>query len=186
MHTREETSKSKLDASTPVFGKDSQWKIADWLFMVETSLKVKRIPDDMKLMVVAPFLRGTAFQMLKRFMLEKRTSWNEFRNELLTAFQPPDHARIMRTRLLNLRQGESFQKYSRDFQYLVTQIVGMSEEDKLACFMQGLRARTRVELVYKKVSTLTEAVTLASSLELARNDGSNQRAHSEAHGLKDA
>ena len=179
MHTREETSKSKLDASTPVFGKDSQWKIADWLFMVETSLKVKRIPDDMKLMVVAPFLRGTAFQMLKRFMLEKRTSWNEFRNELLTAFQPPDHARIMRTRLLNLRQGESFQKYSRDFQYLVTQIVGMSEEDKLACFMQGLRARTRVELVYKKVSTLTEAVTLASSLELARNDGSNQRAHSE-------
>ena len=85
MHTREETSKSKLDASTPVFGKDSQWKIADWLFMVETSLKVKRIPDDMKLMVVAPFLRGTAFQMLKRFILENRTSWNEFRNELLTA-----------------------------------------------------------------------------------------------------
>ena len=164
-----DSSKHKLDNTTPIFGKDPSWKVADWLFVVENNLAMKDIPANKKLMVVAPFLRGTAFQMLKRFMTEKRLDWDEFRQELVTTFQPPDHERTMRTQLLNLRQDSSFQKYSQDFQYYATQITSMSEKDKLACFLQGLRTRTQIELVYKDVKTLSEAIKLAASLELVRD-----------------
>ena len=41
----------------------------------------------------------------------------------------------------------------------------MSEEDRLAAFIQGLRPKTRVEIFLKKVTTLEKAILVASSME---------------------
>ncbi len=41
----------------------------------------------------------------------------------------------------------------------------MTEADKLTCFMQGLRPKTRIELFIKKVVKLEDAILIASSIE---------------------
>jgi hypothetical protein len=49
----------------------------------------------------------------------------------------------------------------------------MSESDKLACFMQGLKPLTKVELIIKEVKTLNQAILLATEIEHARYEGNN-------------
>ena len=142
----------QLPNSTPVFGDDSKWCISDWLFVIENSFKSSCVPDHLKVSVIAPFLRGTAFQILKRFVSERNEDWDDLSLELLATFQSPDHVRMLRSKLLNLKHDGSFQKYSTQFQMLSTQLSNMSDIEKLTCFLQGLKHRTRTYIILKGVT----------------------------------
>ena len=50
----------------------------------------------------------------------------------------------------------------------------MSDKDKFTCFMQGLKPKTRVELVIKGVTNLEEAIIMATSIEHARFSGKKE------------
>jgi hypothetical protein len=168
------TSKSyKLDANTPIFTSKPGENILDWLFVIENNLQLANVPAPMHIVAVSSYLKGTAMQMLKAFRKRGQTDWLLFKKDLLRTFRPVDHERIIRTKLLNLKQTDNFDKFSNDFLYWANQIPEMSEADKLACFMQGLRPLTKVELVIKEVKTINEAILLATAIEHARSEGNN-------------
>ena len=163
----------KIDPKTPVFNSEIGENIKDWIFMVENALRLASVPEHLYLTAISNYVKGTAFQMLKADM---RKPWKNFKEELLQTFLPPDHERRIRTKLLNLTQNESYDKYANDFQYWSNQISAdkMSEEDRFACFMQGLRAKTRVELIIKGEKNLKEALLLAATIEHARTPFTTQ------------
>ena len=165
----------KLDNSIPVFNnnnKEDGVKINDWLFIVESNMELLEVPEERKVLLVTPLLRGVAFQMAKQSYLESR-QWNEFKADLLKTFMPVNHERTTRTRLLQLKQTDSFSKYSKEFLYLVNQLPNLKEEDKLACFLQGLRQRTRTEIELREIRTWSEAYRIAATIELVRDETSN-------------
>jgi hypothetical protein len=163
----------KLDSNTPIFSSKPGENILDWLFVIENNLRLANVPIQMYIIAVTSYLKGTALQMLKAFRTRGQTDWIAFKTELLRTFRPVDHERIIRTKLLNLKHSENFDKYSNDFLYWANQLPEMSESDKLACFMQGLKPLTKVELVIKEVKTLNQAILLATAIEHARNEGNN-------------
>ena len=155
----------KLDQSTPIFdNKDGKINVQDWILMVNNSLELAGVPENLKIKAITPFLRGTAFQLAKRFLLDGTKTWENFQTELYVMFTPVDFDLKIRTELLNLKQNESFERYANRFQYLVNQLK-MSEEDKLTCFLQGLKPRTRTEIVIKNIDCYEDAMRLASNLE---------------------
>ena len=155
----------KLDQSTPIFdNKDGKINVQDWILMVNNSLELAGVPENLKIKAITPFLRGTAFQLAKRFLLDGTKTWENFQTELYVMFTPVDFDLKIRTELLNLKQNESFERYANRFQYLVNQLK-MSEEDKLTCFLQGLKPRTRTEIVIKNIDYYEDAMRLASNLE---------------------
>ena len=160
----------KFPPNTPTFGKEKSMKIADWIFIIENTVRLLNIPKKDILCAVSTYLRGTAFQMAKRYILNRNTDWDAFCNELTQTFQPIDHERITRTKFLNLKHTDNFQKFSREFQYLATQIKGMSEEDKLACFIQALKTNTKTEVILRQPARLEDAIRIASVIELAREE----------------
>ena len=166
----------KLSDSTPKFGKEKEkMKISDWLFIVENNMDLLGIPDNKRIVTVSPFLRGTAFEMLKRYVNSGNLSWKEFREDLRLTFTPVDEEHAIRTKLINLRHTDSFDSYSREFQYLSYQLSDMSEKDRLACFLNGLKGKTYTELKLKDIKTLSEAIRLASILEMGRESTRENR-----------
>ena len=161
--------KSKLDSRTPVFNGNNM-KVSDWLFLVENQMLVDDVPADKKLRLLAQFLRGTALNMLKRQISKGNSDWNDFKEVLIKTFQAQGYERSLRTKLLNLKQTDSFEKYSSEFQYICSQLGSMSDVDLLACFMQGLKPRTRLELILQEVSDLPSAIILASKFEMAMKE----------------
>lgn len=128
------------------------------------------MPLNLYTTAISSYLKSTALQMLISFKKQGKTDWSQFKNELVETFRPVDHERIIRTKLLNLRQLDSFDKYSNDFLFWSNQIPEMSDSDKLACFLQGLKPKTRTELVIKGVKNVNEAIILAGRIEHARNE----------------
>ena len=150
-------------------------KISDWLFIVENNMDLLGIPDNKRMITVSPFLRGTAFEMLKRYVNAGNLSWKEFRDDLKLTFTPVDEEQEIRTKLINLRHTDSFDSYSREFQYLSYQLSDMSEKDRLACFLNGLKGKTYTELKLKDIKSLNEAIRLASILEMGRESRRENR-----------
>ena len=156
----------KLGPNTMVYGDlNDKRSIMDWLFNIETNMSLANIPSNLKISIASSYLRGIAFQMVKRYHNEKNTDWNHFKKELIKTFLPPNYELSIRTRFLNLRQTAGFESYSRDFQLFSNQLPDMSKEDRFTCFLQGLRPETRCEIVLRVVKDLNEAIVIATQLE---------------------
>ncbi len=141
----------KLDQNTPSFGgKDTKMKITDWIFCIERSFKVSGIPDNLKLDVITPYLRGSAFRIAKRFIENGNLNWDDFKKELAKLYLRIDEDTKLREELLYLKHMDNFEKYARKFQDLVSQ-VNMQAEDKLTCFLHGLKPKTRTEIHLRKI-----------------------------------
>jgi hypothetical protein len=82
---------------------------------------------------------------------------------LRARFQPVTAAHTARVQLDKLAQGSrSINEYIADFQRLRTRLPGMAEEDALHAFRRGLRNDIAGELRKQRVTSLTDAISLAS------------------------
>ena len=161
---------AKLPNTTPIFGgENNKMNVNDWLFIIENQLVLSQVPKNIWCNALTPFVRKTAFEMLKKH-IQTGGSYDSFKKNLINTFLPVNHERTVRSQLLNLRHTESFDKYSKTFQYLSSQLSSMSEEDKLVCFVNGLRQHTRIEVELRKPNTLEMAINIASIIELAREE----------------
>ena len=156
----------KLDARTPVFKSSPEEDIETWLFKMETALKFASVPENLWLIAVTNYVEGTAFEIVMAARMENR-SWSYVKEQLVKTFRSVLKDFNLRSKILSLKDEGNYEKYLHEFRSLSNQInnTAMSEKDKLACFMQGLRPKTRVELFLKKVETLEEAILVASSIE---------------------
>jgi hypothetical protein len=94
------------------------------------------------------------------------TSWDNFKKELKTAFQPPYYQQYLRTQLKNLRQTGDVQEYTSQFRNIVSQIDTMGPLDQVAYYIDGLKAATRMEVSYQAPEMLEDAWKLAIDIIL--------------------
>jgi hypothetical protein len=71
-------------------------------FVFENAIESSGIPDDMILPLVANYVNGTALQLLKTYMSDGGTSWDKFKQMLVSTFQPIDYSYRLRVKLTNL------------------------------------------------------------------------------------
>src|SRR5581483_5053808 len=95
------------------------------------------------------------------------TSWDQFKKELRTAFQPPHYQQHLRRQLKSLVQTGTVQEYASQFRNLVSQIDDMHQLDRVAYFVEGLKPATRMEVSYKSPETLDDAIETASRYDTA-------------------
>ena len=159
----------KLDAKTPVFRSKQDEDIETWLYKIETALMFANVPVSLWLFAVANYVEGTAFEMVMAARTEKK-DWPYLKSQLISTFRATFKDFNLRSKLLSLKDTGSYEKYLHDFRYLSNQIPknAMPDNDRLTCFMQGLRPQTRVELFLKKCTTLEEAILIASTMESVR------------------
>ena len=157
----------KLDSNTPIFGDKKLDTIDEWIFAVNNSMFAANIPEEIKLSVVTPYLRGLPLQLLKKYQQDNGVDadWYEFCAFLAEQFKPRDWQTKLRLQLRDLKQNESFESYLLKFQTIVNQIDDISETDQVLWFSEGLRPKARYEVKSKNAKTLDEAIIIASTYE---------------------
>ena len=62
---------------------------------------------------------------------------------------------------MNLRQTETFEKYVNQFKSIVNRIENISDEDTVLLFTQGLKLKTRLQVLNKHWPNLEEVIIYA-------------------------
>ncbi|OWZ04602.1 Retroelement pol Polyprotein [Phytophthora megakarya] len=84
-------------------------------------------------------------------------------------FIPPDLQERLRDSLYQLKQREcrDLHEYVTKYRQLISRVKEMGELDKITLFTRGLVSQTRAEVVYRRCSTVHEAVNVAMEYERA-------------------
>ena len=152
----------KLVGETPIFGgKASTMSIDDWLFMVETKMKLGRVPNDTKIALLSSYLKGTALQLAKHFMDSDPDNYEKFKEAMLKNYTPLDQNVEDRSAWHRLRQSdyESFEKYLEDFQFLANRLKA-SDESKLELLKSQLNHDFRLTLATNQTCKTLEDVII--------------------------
>ena len=160
----------KLDAKTPVFRSNHDENVEMWIWRMEQSMKLANVPEDLWVVACSNYVEGIALEMVVRATIDDKP-WSKLKEDLVKTFRGPHRDYDLRSKMLTLRDTGSFDKYLREFRLLSNQIADkdMTEKDRLTCFLQGLRNKTRVELFIKDPQTIEDAILLATRLESIRN-----------------
>ena len=163
---------NKLDNNTPIFsGTGPKDDIKSWLFIVENNFELLKVDENKKLNAISPYLRGLALQTLIKFKREYPDStWYEFKDLLERTFIHPNRERNLRIQLRNLRQKESYDNFVNEFLFILNQIDYMEEDDKILYFTEGLKSKTKFEVLTRKPVSLEDAILIASNYEHSKDE----------------
>lgn len=158
----------RLDSNTPVFDPENKkMTIDEWLFGIKSSFRAAGVPDNLRLSVLVPYLKNSAYRKLHKLNKEKgdNASWEEFEQILKNDYRVVDHQEKLKIKLRELKQVETVEKYVSKFTSLINQIDDLSEKDQILWFKEGLQQKIKLELVTRKCETLNDAIELASRCE---------------------
>jgi hypothetical protein len=93
--------------------------------------------------------------------------WDDFKNGIKLAFQPPNHWQIIRRQLKALRQTGSIQEYVHQFRNLIGQTTGMDPKDQALQFAEGLKSTTRTYVNFQAPTDLSTAINIAIAYDTA-------------------
>ncbi|XP_062173552.1 uncharacterized protein LOC133879017 [Alnus glutinosa] len=91
-------------------------------------------------------------------------SWMGFATALLARFGPSSYDDPMET-LMRLRQYSTVEDYKGKFKSITNRLRGVSEENKLSCFLSGLKDDIRIPVKMFNPGSLLEAFSLAKMQE---------------------
>ena len=155
----------------PIFGENDKLNVVDWLFLVEDIMLGANIAEDNKIRTVLPFLRGFAFQLVKKYKKADADlkKWKEFKADLIAMYQSGNFKIEQRVKINNLKhRDQPFNEYARDFLTIVNDLETMGDEEALSCFIQGLKPKTKVDVLNANPANLTEAIRIATNYESNR------------------
>ena len=155
----------KLPANTPIFQAKGV-SVDEWFYVMEQALELANIPRSKVLSLVSSYVTGTALQLLIAYSDTIRADWNGFKAILREHFLPQ---RRLRQQLVSLRCTESIDGYNKKFLSLVTQIVNITETDKLFYYVEGLHAQAKFQVLSKEPGSLTLAMAIATQYETCIN-----------------
>ena len=153
----------KLDSNTPIFKKmNGEVSIEDWILTIETNMRLANVPNNLMVPIALSYLKNTAFTIAKSHL--NGSTWEKLTDELRGVFTPFDEKRKIKNLLNNLKQTDSFEKYLDKFHELSYQLK-LSEPDSLEYFLNGLKDKTRYQLIREKgADTLKDAIQNAASI----------------------
>ncbi|KAG7559336.1 Retrotransposon gag domain [Arabidopsis thaliana x Arabidopsis arenosa] len=138
----------------------------DWLSTIEELLEFKKVPDEMRVPLVATRFKGRAsawWQQMKtqraREGKERLASWAKLKSKIRKAFLPYNYSRTIYTRLQNLRQGSrSIDDYAAElFALLARNDLLETEEQLVSRFIGGLRQQVQNTLLQYNPLSVSEA-----------------------------
>jgi hypothetical protein len=162
----------KISLSIPVFRGETEENVEVWLRQIKNIMRAQDMKDEGQMIhYAATGFKGAALHWFVNKVKDSTTpiftSWDDFKKELKTAFQPPHYQQYLRTQLKNLRQTGNVQEYTSQFRNIVSQIDTMGPLDQVAYYIDGLKAATRMEVSYQAPETLDDAWKLAIRYDTA-------------------
>lgn len=147
-----------------------------WLFNVEQYLLLSQlsnpnvpIADESRIRFASSYLKGTAsvwwFNLFSAGIIP--ATWNEFKAAVIREFVPSDHSKRARDRLRKLRQTKSVSRYLSDFRNIILAISGMTDEEKMDRFIEGLKHSIRIEVLKAQVDTFEDCARVALNIDSA-------------------
>ena len=153
------------------------------IFLIRASkltqyLNFQDIPDELHVSYAATLLRGTAMALWRYHTQDAKnggpplpSTWEQFKAFLILAFQPIHPTKTARDKLSVLKQTTSVQAYLYQFQTLILDIPGFTQEESIDRFTRGLKPPIRREIELRGLTTLPEIVAQAQRLDVLSYKG---------------
>jgi Retrotransposon gag protein len=157
-------------------GKRDSLTVETWLYQVEQYLALVQvgapetpINDVTKISYASSLFTQTAatwWYMLVQTGIVPG-SWEAFKVAVRTEFVPQDSSRRARDRLRKLYQKRSVASYISEFRNIALTIPGITEEEQLDRFCEGLKPEIKLEVLKGNVNKMNEAVRIALNVDSA-------------------
>jgi hypothetical protein len=119
-------------------------------------------------------MKGPVLQAVMSYKLNNdRADWPGFVQVLKETYEPRNKDLMLRYKLRNLEQINSFAKYLNEFQVIINQLSVISEQDKFVAFLDGLSNDFKYEVLKNPAcDSVTHAVRICSDYDFCL--GSNR------------
>jgi len=153
-----------------------------WLFEVEQYLVAYGVSiDSQRVAFASGHFKGLALQWWQNHCIQHpglTITWDQFKSQVRTRFQPIEASRTARVNLRALKQGsKSVEQYCSVFYEQLQLIHDMSESDKIENFLYGLNAEIFDEVDKRDPATLEDAIKYAQRMELRGKVRATKRAN---------
>ncbi|XP_057444361.1 uncharacterized protein LOC130736560 [Lotus japonicus] len=142
----------------------------DWIFKAEQFFNFHQTPPAQRLEMIAFYMSGDALSWFKwMFTNQQLTTWPEFTRALTMRFGPSCYENPQQE-LFKLKQITTVQEYQSRFERLCNQVIGLSAETILNCFISGLSPAIKSELAILRPYSVSNAIGLAKLVEAKLKD----------------
>lgn len=158
---------NKINVKPKEYNGTSEENVVTWLVALEEVMANRLITDDEKISLAVSLLGGTALQWFVNLKMkdQRPKSWNDFKQQLTSQFQPVDFQENLRQQLLQLRQKQSLQDYIYKFRSIVGQIHAMDELSQVMLFINGLTINNSLYVRSKHPQTVEAAIREATTYD---------------------
>jgi Retrotransposon gag protein len=157
-------------------GKRDSLTVETWLYQVEQYLALVQvgspetpINDETKMSYASSLFTQTAATWW--YMLVQAGSvpgnWEAFKVAVRSEFVPQDSSRRARDKLRKLYQVRSVSSYISEFRNVALTIPGITDEEQLDRFCEGLKPEIKLEVLKSNVTSMNEAVRVALNVDSA-------------------
>jgi hypothetical protein len=140
-------------------------KFVYWLNDVNTSYGICEITRDDDRLRLVPLLLKEHASVWWSQLTPKPTTWADFEAKARAQFQSAMRIDKLRDDLQRMSQKGTAAAYASKFLTTANLLTTMSEQDKIAYFMRGLREAVRVPVALKQPDTLKKAADLATLID---------------------
>lgn len=155
--------------------------VESWLFEVEQYLVAYGVnADSQRIAFASGHFKGLALQWWQNHCIQHpglTITWDQFKTEVRTRFQPIEASRTARVNLRALKQErKTVAEYCSVFYEQLQLIHDMSEADKIENFLFGLNAEIFDEVDKRDPASLQEAMMYAQRMEIRGKVRATKRA----------
>ncbi|KAK2407034.1 hypothetical protein QL285_042695 [Trifolium repens] len=145
-----------------------------WIFKINQFFDFHRTPEDQRLNIASFYMEGEALTWYQWMHSNGSLhSWQAFLHALELRFAPSQFD-DPKGALFKLCQTSSVKDYQKAFEALANRITELPPQFYLSCFISGLRADIRREVMAFQPASLSQAIHLARLQEDKINDKSHQ------------
>jgi hypothetical protein len=139
-----------------------------WIVELENYFRATGLLDDSgRINFAVAQLRGRATDWwdnnTKKLIIH---TWDEFKAEFTTAYNPVPVKDTARAKINNMRQTGNVQDYINEFNQWIHFLPHYTEEDKIYFFRNGLKSYLKRQIRFKDPNTLNEAINEAIKVDI--------------------
>lgn len=160
---------SKLMPKPEKFDGSKGSDVDAWLYGIKKFMDVTNFTTDWdRIAVATAYLDGAArdwWRMLEDTVADRPTTWIDFKEKMIAAFQPINPEETARNQLANLRQIGTVKAYASAFRRISYKIPGLTDDDKKHKFIIGLKSEPQKEVRLRAPATFQAAIEMAERFE---------------------